>query len=312
MPPSTPPPKPPPAGWYPDPDREGLRWWDGKGWTEHFSASSAAAPSAQRPDGQDRRPSRRTRAVLLAVAVLAVLGGVAVARSLSSSDPLAAYAECQRDVQPVFTGLQDLGSHLDVGLVQSDYTAEVGDVKATYDRLTERSPAASCQPVVQSLGEAITAYSEASGECFYEEECEGEGVQELWLSADRAVARAKQQLDSLSGGAGAVAAAESEAAQIEADALAKEQIHAAQVAIETYATDHEGSYEGATPAKLRAIEPTLPSSLEVREAGLEYFSLSVASKGSNWFEVDREVLGELAYKCGEPGKAGCPVGGEWG
>jgi hypothetical protein len=48
------------------------------------------------------------------------------------------------------------------------------------------------------------------------------------------------------------------------------------------------------------------------DLGLEYFSLSVASKGSNWFGVDREVLGEVVYKCGEPGNAGCPASGEWG
>ncbi|WCO65185.1 DUF2510 domain-containing protein [Iamia majanohamensis] len=26
---------PQPAGWYPDPDGEGLRWWDGTTWTVH-------------------------------------------------------------------------------------------------------------------------------------------------------------------------------------------------------------------------------------------------------------------------------------
>jgi hypothetical protein len=26
---------PPPAGWYPDPGMNGLRWWDGSRWTEH-------------------------------------------------------------------------------------------------------------------------------------------------------------------------------------------------------------------------------------------------------------------------------------
>jgi hypothetical protein len=33
---SAPPPRLTPAGWYPDPDGSGLRWWDGGRWTEHW------------------------------------------------------------------------------------------------------------------------------------------------------------------------------------------------------------------------------------------------------------------------------------
>lgn len=33
---STAPPAPPAPGWHPDPQGDGhLRWWDGRGWTEH-------------------------------------------------------------------------------------------------------------------------------------------------------------------------------------------------------------------------------------------------------------------------------------
>ena len=41
------------------------------------------------------------------------------------------------------------------------------------------------------------------------------------------------------------------------DASAKSAARTAQTAIETYATDHSGSYAGATPTLLRDIEPTL-------------------------------------------------------
>jgi type IV pilus assembly protein PilA len=41
------------------------------------------------------------------------------------------------------------------------------------------------------------------------------------------------------------------------DASAKSQVRTAQTAIETYATDNNGDYTGATAAKLQAIEPTL-------------------------------------------------------
>jgi hypothetical protein len=163
----------------------------------------------------------------------------------------------------------------------------------------------------------MEAYAQASSEwseCIFggEEECAEGSVQELWSNAGHAIGSAKQRLNSLTSGGDAVAAAESEAAQVEADALAKEQVHTAQVAMETYATEHEGSYEGATSAKLREIEPSLPTSLQVAEAGLEYFSISVPSKGANWFTIDLEIGGELGFRCGQRGEAGCPGNGHWG
>ena len=41
------------------------------------------------------------------------------------------------------------------------------------------------------------------------------------------------------------------------DAGAKEAAHTAQTAMETYSTDHAGSYTGATQAELEEIEPSL-------------------------------------------------------
>src|SRR5579859_3350810 len=41
------------------------------------------------------------------------------------------------------------------------------------------------------------------------------------------------------------------------DSGAKTQAASAQTAMETYATDHNGSYAGASVAELQAIEPTL-------------------------------------------------------
>src|ERR1700710_1607911 len=43
------------------------------------------------------------------------------------------------------------------------------------------------------------------------------------------------------------------------DAKAKEYGHTAQVAMETYATEHEGKYTGADDPKLELIEPSLKS-----------------------------------------------------
>jgi hypothetical protein len=316
----------PAPGWYPDPAGAGQRWWDGQRWTEQVGplpparesepppGAAPAAPPAQSVGGGGR--GRRFRVGLAVLAVVLVGGLVALITSGSNGDAQAAYSECQRDSRPTFAAMQELGSHLDVGVVQADYAAEVGDVQATYDRLDSRRVSPACAPVVAALGEAMDSYALASSEwneCIVSaEEC-GEGsTQSLWLDADRAVARATHRLRSLAAGGDAVAAAEAEAAQVEADALAKEQGHTALVVMETYATDHEGSYEGATPGKLGAIEPSLPAGIEVAEAGFDYFSISIPSKGGNWFEIDREIGGELVFKCGEQGRAGCPGNGSWG
>jgi type IV pilus assembly protein PilA len=104
------------------------------------------------------------------------------------------------------------------------------------------------------------------------------------------------------------------------DAKAKEYAHSAQVAIETYATDHSGSYEGATPSALIAIEPTLSSApgLTVTDSGGSgtpdgnSYRVRVNGSGSQWFAVDNSG-GTLTFPCSAAGTGGCPSGGGgWG
>ncbi len=323
---SAPPPRQPPAGWYPDPNGSGLRWWDGEQWTESVSDPQPPAesqPPLGRPEDDQTRADDptasgsggRARAVLLIVAGFVVVAGIVLAaKSISSGDGGAAYAECNRDVQPVFSAMQDLGSHLDVGVVQRDYAAEVGDVNATYDRLEAKHPATPCQPVVRALGEAMDAYSEASSEwneCIFseEEECAEVSVPEFWAEARVAIAKGKKLLNSLADGPDAVAAAAADEAQAAADELAEQQLFTAEVVIETYSVDHGGSYADATVASLQHIEPTVPDNLEVESTSSTY-TISVPSEGGNWFAISNEE-GPLSYTCGEQGKGACPTSGEW-
>src|SRR6476659_8888685 len=75
------------------------------------------------------------------------------------------------------------------------------------------------------------------------------------------------------------------------DAKAKEYAHSAQVAMETYSTDHNGSYEGADVAgELEAIEPTLSSAIlevEVAEPS-EYKLVSKSTNGHEFFVENKE------------------------
>jgi type IV pilus assembly protein PilA len=102
------------------------------------------------------------------------------------------------------------------------------------------------------------------------------------------------------------------------DAKAKEYAHSAQVAMETFSTDHNGSYAEATPAALVEIEPTLSSATlttPITEPD-EYEIISESTNG-NQFKV-KNVSGTMSFNCTTPGTGGCPAAegeateGNWG
>lgn len=97
------------------------------------------------------------------------------------------------------------------------------------------------------------------------------------------------------------------------DAKAKEYAHSAQVAMETYSTDNNGSYEGATAAELEAIEPTLSSAeltvVEATDDSYEFESENPTS-GNIFFVANEE--GTMSFTCTEGGNGGCPTSENWG
>jgi type IV pilus assembly protein PilA len=106
------------------------------------------------------------------------------------------------------------------------------------------------------------------------------------------------------------------------DAKAKEYAHSAQVALETYATDNEGSYAGATLALLQNIEPTL-TSIEAADfdltgtgggeapLGADDYRITITSSTENTFSVDNNE-GSLTFPCTVGGEGGCPDTGAEG
>jgi type IV pilus assembly protein PilA len=95
------------------------------------------------------------------------------------------------------------------------------------------------------------------------------------------------------------------------DAKAKEYAHSAQVAIETYSTDHNGSYAGANEVELKKIEPTLSSALfEVKKAAVAEYE--IISKSTNGHEfIVKNVSGTMSFTCEPKEKGGCPKSGNW-
>jgi type IV pilus assembly protein PilA len=100
------------------------------------------------------------------------------------------------------------------------------------------------------------------------------------------------------------------------DADAKADARTAQTAIETYATDHNGSYAAATPADLVALENTLADAngrgdLAVTSTATSY-TVSVESVNTpNVFNITRASGGNTSLTCDTDGNDGCPSDGTW-
>jgi type IV pilus assembly protein PilA len=101
------------------------------------------------------------------------------------------------------------------------------------------------------------------------------------------------------------------------DAKAKEYAHSAQVAMETYSTDHNGTYVGADKAALVAIEPTLSSAnfaAEPTVSATGYTITIVGAKSTQTFSIVNNN-GSITFPCTVKAVGGCPeVGssGNWG
>jgi type IV pilus assembly protein PilA len=98
------------------------------------------------------------------------------------------------------------------------------------------------------------------------------------------------------------------------DAKAKETAHSAQVAMETCATDNNGSYAPCDDLTVLAkIEPTLTgTTVTFPVAATETtYSIQVAgSKATQLFRIEN-AAGVLSFTCDVDGVGGCPSTGKW-
>jgi type IV pilus assembly protein PilA len=101
------------------------------------------------------------------------------------------------------------------------------------------------------------------------------------------------------------------------DSSAKEMAHSAQVAMETYATDNDGKYTGATVALLQAIEPTISTggnavTIVGTPDNTSYDLRVTNSATSHTFDIVKTAT-TLTFPCATAGQGGCPAGGGgWG
>jgi len=99
------------------------------------------------------------------------------------------------------------------------------------------------------------------------------------------------------------------------DAKAKETAHSAQVAMETCATDNNGSYASCDISALHAIEPTIPlaGAVTVASKSETGYSIKVTSTPTSQTFSVVNTAGTMTFPCTEAGKGGCPTGtAGWG
>jgi type IV pilus assembly protein PilA len=97
------------------------------------------------------------------------------------------------------------------------------------------------------------------------------------------------------------------------DSAAKSQVVAAQTAMETYATDNNGTYVGATAEKLQEIEPTLKDTTTAtlqETAALTSTGYTVESEAVSSKDKFKVVVskGEVTRTCSPEKTGGCPSG----
>ncbi len=102
------------------------------------------------------------------------------------------------------------------------------------------------------------------------------------------------------------------------DADAKADVRTAETAMETYATDHDGSYVNATPTALVAIEETLTgvtlAATGADGTGLpaaDSYRVTATSSTGETFSISRLATGATTLTCATAGDGGCPSDGTW-
>lgn len=88
-------------------------------------------------------------------------------------------------------------------------------------------------------------------------------------------------------------------------------LRTAQTAIESFSLDNNGSYEGATPDDLAAIDGTI-SQIPLTVSGTATGYVLSAPAGETSFSITRADGGVVTFACTPPGAEGCDASGTWG
>jgi prepilin-type N-terminal cleavage/methylation domain-containing protein len=94
------------------------------------------------------------------------------------------------------------------------------------------------------------------------------------------------------------------------DADAKAGLAIARTAMETYSTDNDGTYVGASVPALVEIEPTLAGlTMNIGVLTERSYVINVVSADGQTFTAERTIAGAVNMTCTPPGEGGCPEDG---
>jgi hypothetical protein len=269
------------------------------------------------PSTEPERICRRTRWPWVAAAsflALAVGGGAYLATAHSSAAADETYANCKAQTAPVFTAIQDLNSHLHVGLNQGAYSNAVGDTKAVFDRLQADKIPRGCVKVVASLDRAMRWYTNASSEwnsCIQSDYCTPE-PQPSWDAADGHVAAARRLLESLRP-TGSITPSNADT-PAEQDSEAQSTARNLVSQVETCATDYAGEYTNCDSSHLANTGLSLGAGKgEVRTTavGSATYTVDALSKSGTHFTVTKAADGTSTRTCDRLDQGGCSLDGTW-
>jgi type IV pilus assembly protein PilA len=107
------------------------------------------------------------------------------------------------------------------------------------------------------------------------------------------------------------------------DSSAKEMAHTSQVAMETLATDNNGSYSTGSPTTLNAIDSSIRTAAgtpakpyaSAASGTANSWTVTITSPTTNTFTIAKSATGVLTYTCvvaAGNDRGGCPSSGNWG
>lgn len=216
------------------------------------------------------------------------------------------FAECAPQLQPVVAELDAVDARLDVGLNQEAYSTAVGDLSVA---LNSVAPAPECVEPRSALARAVDIHARASGawnSCITDTYCDFEGDKELalqrdWLLAALAAEQGKAMLGLLRREDGSQVSSDDVS-----DAQARLYAESAQMAAETFALRHGGSYEQLNEEALADALGETPSDWEVAEAGRDTYEIRVTSDSGRSEYVARSLLESSEIQCNSLDDGGCP------
>lgn len=277
----------PAPGWYAD-DQGQVRWWDGSGWTEHLQESAQAQPEPEVvPEQPGSQSPEAPETPSTAPAPPTPLDPSASAQPVPAQPPDGSEAPTPGIVPDPFSAG---GAGGQPGLSGQAAAASASPQAPDFPLAPGYMPPPAAEPTGSSGGPNylpwIVALVSVVALC----------IAAVLIVSSLGGEEDAKETDALPSG---------DVSQVQSG------LRTAQTAIETYAVDNNGSYQGATPDDLAAVDGTI-SQIPLTVSGTASGYVLSASAGETSFSITRAEGGVVTFACTPPGGEGCDESGSWG